>query len=122
MTKQYATLALNADGDIGLDASGNLLIVYGTDAIIQNVQSAIRLWRGEYEFDTTIGVNYKLYLGGLAQFATANIEYDLRRAILSIQGVTRVTSITYDYNSDTNALSGTAVIDLTNQTGVPITF
>jgi len=112
---------LDANGDMSLDANGNLLVVYSLDSIIQNVRSAVRLWLGEYQFNTKIGVNYNRYLGQPTVLASNVLKRDITNAIQSIQGVTKVVSLTYNYVTSTSEFTGTAVIN-TIYTPKPITI
>jgi hypothetical protein len=54
-----ATLLLNpATWDLETDAFGNIAVEDEPDSLAQDAASAIKLFFGEYYFDTTIGVPY----------------------------------------------------------------
>ncbi len=101
---------LDENGDMSLDKNENLLVVSGFDSIVQNVRSAARLWLGEYQFNTKIGINYKRYLGSPTAIVSSLLKRNMINAIESIQGVTKVVSITYNYTKSTSAFTGTAII------------
>lgn len=112
MDLNYGTFGLNENYDMSLDSGGNLIIAYNIDAIVQNVTSAIRLWFGEYDFNTQLGVNYYNYFGNLVPVMTVKIKRDITNAILGVQGVSKVNSLTYSYDSASGALSGIANISV----------
>lgn len=51
-----ASLQLDASGDLMLDASGNVAVAPTALGLAQDAASAIKLFLGEYIFDTTLGV------------------------------------------------------------------
>ena len=44
--------------DLCVDTSGNIAVASGTYALSQDASSAVRLFQGEWVFDTTIGIPY----------------------------------------------------------------
>lgn len=53
------TLLLDPDAwDLTLDAQGNIALATNPYALAQNAASAIRLFLGEYWYDTTLGIPY----------------------------------------------------------------
>lgn len=53
------TLKLDTDTwDLTVDASGNIAVATGPEAIAQDVASSVRLFSGELWYDTTQGVPY----------------------------------------------------------------
>ena len=87
------SIALDKKNDTYLDEYGNIAIVSGVLAIQQNVKSAVRLWRGESDFDDTKGVQYCNILG--EQLDDILLRDELETAILGVDGVSRVISLDY---------------------------
>jgi hypothetical protein len=52
------TLALGPNWDLGVDSAGNIAVLTGPAAILQDVASSIRLFQGELWYDTSQGVPY----------------------------------------------------------------
>jgi hypothetical protein len=84
------SIAINANGDMYLDASGNIAWVTGIDAVSQNSATAMRAQRNEMQYDQT---------GGMPMGATAFDTYDpvafeaaARQVLLAVDGVTGVTA------------------------------
>ncbi len=89
--------------DLALDASGNLALASGAYALAQDAASAIRLFKNEYWYDTTIGIPY------FQQILGENPPLELIRAqfqdaALSVPGVT--TAVVYFSGFSGGQLSG----------------
>ena len=54
----YDTIALSTDWDLMLTGTGDLAVQQESDAIAQDVASAVQTYQGEVWFDTTVGVPY----------------------------------------------------------------
>ena len=52
------TLALSPEWDLYADSSGNIAMLTGISAILQDVATAVRLFLAELWYDTTQGVPY----------------------------------------------------------------
>ncbi len=51
--------------DLTIDASGNIAMASGPYALAQDAASAIKLFKGEYWYDTTLGIPYFQQILGL---------------------------------------------------------
>lgn len=85
------TLALDPlTWDLTLDAGGNIATVSGEAATAQDVASALRLYRGEYWYDLSLGIPY--FQGILGRFPPLSlIKSYFVRAAMSVPGVTAAT-------------------------------
>lgn len=84
------SVAINANGDTYLDASGNLAMVSGVGAVSQNCVTAMRAVKGEMQYNLTGGMPY-----AATAFNTYNpiaFEAAARKIIGAVTGVTAVTS------------------------------
>lgn len=105
----------NNSNDTYLDETGQIAIVTDEKDIIQNAQTNLRLFTGEYEFDVSIGVAWmsiygEQYSNTLIQFINAQFTQNL----LTIPQVDRVLNISYVYNEDERKLPATISIQLVN--------
>lgn len=76
-------------GDLVLTA-GRLGLVSGVDAVAQRLRNRLRLWRGEWFIDRTVGIPYLTQVLGKAP--QQQVEALLRAAILSCPGVATLRS------------------------------
>jgi phage baseplate assembly protein W len=96
---------LTDDGDIDL-SGGRLWLVDGVDEIRQAIRVALRLHRGEWLFDQSLGVDYQ-------RIATTRVDpagvarEELRRAILAVDGVIAVNRLDVEIDAETR----TATVD-----------
>ena len=100
------SIAINANGDMYLDGSGNIAMVSGADAVGQNCVTAMRAVKGEMEYDLTGGMPY-----AATAFQTYNpiaFEASARKIIGAVTGVTAVTA--FVVNKLQNTLQYTASI------------
>lgn len=86
------SVAINANGDMYRDSTGNIAMVSGADAVGQNCITAMRAVKGEMEYDQTGGMPY-----AATAFQTYNpiaFEAAARKVLGAVTGVTAVTSFT----------------------------
>lgn len=82
-----ATITLDPTSwDLTLDAFGNVALTSSDDSLAQDAASAIRLFLGEYWWDTTIGVPYLTQILGQRP-PLALVKQQLTDAALSVPGV-----------------------------------
>ncbi len=80
------TMLLDANWDITLDASGNLALASDPYSQAQDAASAIRLFRGELQYDTAQGIPYwQEILGKLPPIALMKTKFE--QAALTVPGV-----------------------------------
>lgn len=103
-----ATMALDTDWDLSLDAAGNLALISGGAELSQSVCNAVRVWRGEGWLDTNFGVPYELILG--SNPPKSFITGYMSRAGFDVPGVE---SLEFDINlnTKTRVLSGEILIN-----------
>lgn len=104
------SLALDSSHDVHLDQSGSIATVSGADAVAQNVLTALRLFRGEWFLATQAGMPW------FGEVLVANpdiraVEFELRRTVLSIEGVTGVRQMNLDFDRGTRELTISLEID-----------
>lgn len=56
------TLALTNDWDLYLGNDGNIATVTGQEQKSQDAATSVKIWQGEYVFDTTRGLPYNLIM------------------------------------------------------------
>ena len=102
-----STLAVNANNDLYLDASGNLAILTDVDALQQVIEQSCKVQLGELAFAADEGIPFfqAAWAGvpNIPQFSAA-----LTTTILGIAGVTSLESL--DVSAADGVLSYTAVI------------
>ena len=112
------------NNDLYLDDSGDLATVDGEYDLIQTISSSLKLWLGEYEYDTTVGVMYNQIYSNphlLPEF----IDYNIKIAIMSpndfltadnlaLYGVKNINSLDYNLDRSTRVMTVTAEILLNN--------
>jgi hypothetical protein len=80
-------LKLTADHDIEIDeATGDLVLVDGVDAIAQDCDVRLKFFLGEWYLDTRLGVPYYQQILGQKPRLTA-VKGIFRKAILSTPGI-----------------------------------
>lgn len=78
--------------DIKSDFNGNIILVQDNAAILQNVQTALSLWYSEYQYDTTLGVDYSNILGN-PNINDALLFTEIKSVIYNVQGVVSIGNI-----------------------------
>lgn len=93
MTHTAYTAELSADWDLQLDGNGNVAMIRGASAIVQNVCNEGRLFYNDAVFRWDQGVHW--FSDQIAQpIQEAITTEDLRSAALSVPGVLTVNSVT----------------------------
>lgn len=83
-----STLLLdNSTWDLVVDASGNIAVASEPYALAQDAASAIKLFLGEYYWDTTLGIPYLTQIFGASPPPLALIKEQLTNAALSVPDV-----------------------------------
>jgi len=97
------------DGNLALDAHGNLATVSGAAGLRQRIITHLRFWRGEWALDTDAGIPYYERVLGRQPLAvaTATIATALRR----IPGVRRIESLEVETSPDDRALTVRVSLD-----------
>ena len=122
--------AVDANNDLYLNESNDLAIVSGEDDLIQTVISSIKLWLKEYEYNTSLGVNYKQMYGN-PHLLPEYIDYNLRAAILLVNsfltpenlanyGIKTINSLDYNLDRNTRIMKVNVEIKLNNNTTTTI--
>ncbi len=122
--------AVDANNDVYLNESNDLAIVSGEDDLIQTVISSIKLWLKEYEYNTSLGVNYKQMYGN-PHLLPEYIDYNLRAAILLVNsfltpenlanyGIKTINSLDYNLDRNTRIMKVNVEIKLNNNTTTTI--
>lgn len=121
-------LALDEDGDIYVDATGDLAVVSGREAIASDVLSALQLIKGEWFKDRSAGVNYFDREDGMpAVFGKIKsievVKAIFRDAILAREGITGVPELELIVNTDRSAelvFSATSDLGVLNVAGLEV--
>ena len=122
--------AVDANNDLYLKENNDLGIVSGKDDLIQTVISSIKLWLKEYEYNTSLGVNYKQMYGN-PHLLPEYIDYNLRAAILLVNsfltpenlanyGIKTINSLDYNLDRNTRIMKVNVQIKLNNNTTTTI--
>ena len=116
--------AVNSYNDLYLNESGNLTSTNCVAEIIQSITSSLLLWLKEYDFDTTLGINYRdLYAN--PHLNSATLDYYIMKAImlpnqyltadnLSVYGVNKINSLNYALDQSNRKININAEIMLNN--------
>ena len=96
-------LKLSSTHDLLLK-DGKLLLTEGASQRAQQIKIALLTFLGEWEFDTSIGIPYleQILVKTPNKF---RVEAILRKKILAVQGVRRITAFGLDINRITRSLS-----------------
>lgn len=101
-------LALQRDGsapaDVYLDASGNLALVYDTEAVGQHARQRLLSWYGEWFLDPEVGVKWLRDVLG-HRYDPARAEAVIKAEIFRTDGVTDITSFSARFDPTTRGLS-----------------
>lgn len=117
-------LALSKNWDIYLNSSGDLAIVDKATELIQNITSALKLWKGEYQFNINLGIPYLALLSNpnldinLISYHITNAIENENNYLSDIQkkqyGVKNINNIEYSIDSN-RQLKLNVEIELQNQ-------
>ncbi|GAB5541384.1 MAG: hypothetical protein SangKO_075760 [Sandaracinaceae bacterium] len=101
-------------GDLHV-SGGEVVIVSGVDATVQEIETRLRWWRGEWSFDRSQGVPY---LGEILRKGVdlATVRALLEREILRVPAVRRVDSAELEVDPRTRRLSGRLTIRVNDGT------
>lgn len=102
------TIAVNSNNDIYIDSSGNLAMVEGIDAILQQCEQAASIRLGELPYNQSKGIPF---FDNVFTDSPDLALYDmyLRKQFNSVTGVVRVINIGFKQEGD--VLSYEAVIE-----------
>jgi len=132
----YSTYKNNGDdtqshiNDIYMLPNGQLAVVDGVYDIAQSIRCAIQLWLGEYDYNTSEGVPYRLLLG--VQNVNNNlIDYQLRHAIFSVNknmttqqlqiySVKSIQSVNFTVSKSTRLMTVNAVVLIANGQNIEV--
>jgi hypothetical protein len=106
LASQNTSLALNANHDLYLDASGNVVLVTGVEAVAQDCQCAMAAQLGEMIYEPQNGLPYLTDV--FLQTNLVKWEAAARTAISAVPSVVQLKSISYSIAN--NALSYVATI------------
>ena len=106
-TVAWRDLALDSSGDLVI-TSGDFVLIQGTDAIVQECGTALRLWAGEYPFDTELGMPWGDLLN-VKGITDAQIASAVRTVLQNVDGVVSVDNVTIQRNTTAR----TATVDAT---------
>lgn len=109
MATAWRDLALDSSSDL-LIVGGDFALLQGNDAIIQECQTALGLWLGEYPFDTTIGTDWPALLNTKG-VRDSQLTAEVRRVLSTVQGVASVDSV--DIVRNTSARTAALTIYIT---------
>lgn len=101
------TFAIDENGDTYLDASGNIAMLYGADAVGQDCVTAMRAQRGEMQYAMDRGM--PTAATAFDKFNPYAFESFARDTIEAVAAVVRVTEFTVSVTN--NVLSYTATIE-----------
>lgn len=120
----------NNINDIYMLPNGQLAIVDNIADLTQSVTCAISLWLGEYNFNTQIGVPWKILLSAY-DVNNPLIEFQLRNAVLSFNnnlsqtqlatyGINKIQSFSYNKDAVNRQFNLNIVVLLNNGSSIPI--
>lgn len=102
---------LDADGDIDL-SSGDIQFTRGLAAVAQDLYVAIKMFKGEWFLNREVGIPYlpndivsetDALLG--QKFSALKARAAFRTAIMSVQGVEKITKLAVSFETSTRAMS-----------------
>lgn len=88
-----ATLKL-VDGDLTFDAAGMLVMVEGNETTVQNIQTVLRTWKGDFELVPDHGADYDKVFGADVSDLAFAPEDVVRAAIFQEGDVKSIESLT----------------------------
>ena len=116
----YATMKLDSDWDITIDADGNLATLSGGYATAQDVASACQVFLGECYYDTSLGIPYDTAIIG-RQFTSQYMAQKLKTEALKITSVTQSTANVL-YNKSLRRAVATVRVTDTDGSTVEVTL
>lgn len=92
------------DGSRDIDLStGDLQLTSGSEALLQRIERTLLTFKGEFEFDTRIGVPWRDIFTRPARLS--RIKSVIRRAIESVDGVDGVLDLVLSFDGATRTLT-----------------
>ncbi|MBN3822360.1 hypothetical protein G3O00_01850 [Burkholderia sp. Ac-20384] len=98
----------DADGDYVFGGGANDFLVNTPEAVAQAVLTRLRLLRGEWFLDTTVGMPWATDV--LGKYTSGTYDSAIRQCILGTQGVTEITSYSSSVDPSTRELTVAATI------------
>ncbi|KWC56578.1 hypothetical protein [Burkholderia ubonensis] len=99
----------DADGDYVFGRGDADFLVNVPEAVAQAVQTRLRLLRGEWFLDTTVGMPWATDV--LGKYTSGTYDAAIRQCILGTQGVTEITNYSSSVDPETRKLSVSATIN-----------
>lgn len=107
----YRDLAVDAEGDIYLDDTGDLAGVSGAEGVASDLMSRLETFLGEYMWNTAIGMPWRQEILG-ERPTKARIEELIRAQAMGTPGVTAVDQFALEGEGRTLSIAFRAVTDL----------
>lgn len=98
------TIALDINGDLDLHG-GTINFLEAGASIVQGCRIALQFFQGEWFLDTTAGVPYWQQIFGVKSPDTGVLSTLFRQALLDVEGVTDVLTLSVNFNATTRALA-----------------
>ncbi len=99
--------AIDKDGE-PVYGKGKNSFVQGNDALLLNIITRVRSWKGDCFFDRSAGIDYNNLLN---QNSLRSLELAVKREILTSKGVVRITAFSIDLEQGKRAVTIKVVID-----------
>lgn len=91
-------IAMFPHNDIGLDAAGNLAMVYDAEAVGQHARQRLMFYKGEYFLDTNVGVDWFGNVLGAQPRAISIAEAMAKKVILDTPGITGIDEFQIEFD------------------------
>jgi hypothetical protein len=95
--------------DWHLDATGNLAVVQGAEAVGQHVRQRIMAWKNEWFLNPEAGVDWTRYVLGRPPSEREIAEATIKREILATPGVVSILAFESEYDRRSRGLRLTRV-------------
>jgi hypothetical protein len=96
-----------------LQVDGDLSMVRGEDAIVQDLQQTLQVWLGEWFLDTTVGIPFKQDI--LVKNPNLDVvNGDIVNAASNVPGVTQIIGVSFDYSNQNRTFSITVQAEISN--------
>jgi hypothetical protein len=93
-------LAINdTTGDLYLDETGDLAVVTGADAVVQDLRSRLRFFLGEWFLDQREGVPYFREVFGVKRPSPLALSSMFRRVVQETAGISQVVELSAVWDS-----------------------
>lgn len=107
----YRDLAIDADGDMYLDGSGDLAGVFGADGVASDLQARLRTFLGEYTWNMSLGFPWRQEVLG-ERPTSLRLEELLRAESVKTPGVVGIDNFRSSRTGRTLSMSFDAQTDL----------